>query len=163
MCEKIRLHKMPPLNLIIPLFGRFPHYPKNEHGFPKGSPTPWRMGERFSRENWCVSSPLNDSLLLSVRTERREKESKVKETILQSALPTAPFTQGSLFNRSFCILGEMPPCVVRRFFFGTRGAKKKLCKKKREKEISPSADGDKGSAPLTAPPFEKGGRKLTDG
>jgi hypothetical protein len=27
-------------------------------------------------------------------------------------------------------------------------------------EVSPSADGDKGYAPLTAPPFEKGGRKL---
>jgi hypothetical protein len=29
-----------------------------------------------------------------------------------------------------------------------------------EKGISPLASGDKGSAPLTAPPFEKGGRKL---
>ena len=30
-----------------------------------------------------------------------------------------------------------------------------------EKEISLVATSDKGSAPLTAPPFEKGGRKLS--
>jgi hypothetical protein len=30
-----------------------------------------------------------------------------------------------------------------------------------QEEVSPSADGDKGYAPLTAPPFEKGGRKLS--
>ncbi|MBQ8382956.1 MAG: hypothetical protein IJX47_07125 [Clostridia bacterium] len=40
------------------------------------------------------------------------------------------------------------------------GAKKKLSKKKRRKSISRSAERDKGYAPLTAPPFEKGGRKL---
>ena len=29
-------------------------------------------------------------------------------------------------------------------------------------EISPVATGDKGSSPLTEPPFEKGGRKLSN-
>ena len=28
--------------------------------------------------------------------------------------------------------------------------------------VSPSADGEEGYAPSTAPPFEKGGRKLLD-
>ena len=62
-------------------------------------------------------------------------------------------------------------CVVRKdyigskpnstFFFDTSGAKKKVHKKETLlREVSPSAEGDKGSAPLTAPPFEKGGRKL---
>ena len=54
-------------------------------------------------------------------------------------------------------------CVAIRFFFGTRSAKTKLCKKTRVEEISPSADGDKGSAPLTAPTFEKVGSKLLSG
>ena len=31
-----------------------------------------------------------------------------------------------------------------------------------DRGISPLASGDKGSAPLTAPPFEKGGRKLSN-
>ena len=31
----------------------------------------------------------------------------------------------------------------------------------KDKGVSPSAEGDKGSAPLTAPPFEKGGQKLS--
>ena len=30
-----------------------------------------------------------------------------------------------------------------------------------DRGISPVATGDKGSAPFTAPPFEKGGRKLS--
>ena len=48
-----------------------------------------------------------------------------------------------------------------RFFFDHVGAKKKLGKKKRRKRISPTAVGDEGSAPSTAPPFGKGGRKLS--
>ena len=39
------------------------------------------------------------------------------------------------------------------------GTKKKLAKRNAE-EVSPSAEGDEGCAPSTAPPFEKGGRKL---
>ncbi|MCI5574229.1 MAG: hypothetical protein MR379_01450, partial [Clostridiales bacterium] len=35
--------------------------------------------------------------------------------------------------------------------------RKSLAKRKRHKGISPPAGGDKGYAPLTAPPFEKGG------
>jgi hypothetical protein len=31
----------------------------------------------------------------------------------------------------------------------------------KHKDVSRSAERDKGSAPLTAPPFEKGGRKLS--
>jgi hypothetical protein len=40
------------------------------------------------------------------------------------------------------------------------GAKKKLAKRNAEGEVSRSAERDKGSSPLTSPPFEKGGRKL---
>jgi len=36
-----------------------------------------------------------------------------------------------------------------------------LQKESADKRVSPSADGDEGSAPSTAPPFEKGGRKLS--
>ena len=35
------------------------------------------------------------------------------------------------------------------------GAKKKLSKRNAKRRISPSAEGDKGSAPLTAQAFEK--------
>ncbi|MDD6259533.1 MAG: hypothetical protein PUA74_00400 [Clostridiales bacterium] len=35
-----------------------------------------------------------------------------------------------------------------------------MAKRKRHEGISPPAGGDKGYAPSTAPPFEKGGRKL---
>ena len=50
------------------------------------------------------------------------------------------------------------------FSFARKGTKEKAWQKENaEKEISPSAEGDKGSAPLTAPPFEKGGRKLSCG
>ena len=47
------------------------------------------------------------------------------------------------------------------FLFDTTGAKRKVHKRETPRIISPSAEGDKGSAPLTAPPFEKGGRKLS--
>jgi len=40
------------------------------------------------------------------------------------------------------------------------GAKKKFTKRNADKGISPSADSEEGYAPSTAPPFEKGGRKL---
>ncbi len=47
------------------------------------------------------------------------------------------------------------------FLFATiRPKRKALQKKNGDKGISRSAERDKGSAPLTAPPFEKGGRKL---
>ena len=42
-----------------------------------------------------------------------------------------------------------------RFSFDTRGAKEKLAKENAEKEISPSAEGDKGYSPLTSQAFEK--------
>ena len=62
-----------------------------------------------------------------------------------------------------------------RFFFEAKGAKKRSKgyatlrrirkrthkKKRRKKNISPSAEGEEGYAPSTAPPFEKGGRKLS--
>ena len=35
-------------------------------------------------------------------------------------------------------------------------------KRNAEREISTSAEGEEGYAPSTAPPFEKGGRKLLD-
>ena len=38
---------------------------------------------------------------------------------------------------------------------------KSFAKKKRRKELSLTAVSDEGSAPSTAPPFEKGGRKLS--
>ena len=41
-----------------------------------------------------------------------------------------------------------------------KGAKKKFAKRNAEREISPLARGEEGYAPSTAPPFEKGGRKL---
>ena len=49
------------------------------------------------------------------------------------------------------------------FLLHIQAQKKKLSKRKRRKKISRSAERDKGSAPLNAPPFEKGGRKLLCG
>jgi len=47
-------------------------------------------------------------------------------------------------------------------FLWDRWRKEKALQKETPFEgISPSAEGDKGCAPLTAPPFEKGGRKLS--
>ena len=46
------------------------------------------------------------------------------------------------------------------FLLQNQAQKKKLSKRKRRKEISHSAERDKGDLPLTQPPFEKGGRKL---
>ena len=46
------------------------------------------------------------------------------------------------------------------FLLHMQAQKKKLQKRKRRKEISRSAEHDKGDLPLTQPPFEKGGRKL---
>ena len=46
------------------------------------------------------------------------------------------------------------------FLLHMQAQKKKLSKRKRRNGISHSAECDKGSAPLMAPPFEKGGRKL---
>ena len=46
------------------------------------------------------------------------------------------------------------------FSLQEEGAKKKLSKRNAEREISPSADGEEAYAASTAPPFEKGGRKL---
>ena len=40
------------------------------------------------------------------------------------------------------------------------GAREKLTKENAEKGISRSAEREEGYAPSTAPPFEKGGRKL---
>ncbi|MBQ8339238.1 MAG: hypothetical protein IJY16_02210, partial [Clostridia bacterium] len=38
--------------------------------------------------------------------------------------------------------------------------KEKSYQKRNAENVSPSAEGEEGSAPSTAPPFEKGGRKL---
>ena len=46
------------------------------------------------------------------------------------------------------------------FLLHIQAQKKKLSKRKRRKKISRSAERDKSSALLIAPPFEKGGRKL---
>ena len=54
----------------------------------------------------------------------------------------------------------MHKCLSR-FFFEAKGAKKKLAKRNAEKGISTSAEVEEGYAPSTAPPFEKGGRKLS--
>ena len=43
--------------------------------------------------------------------------------------------------------------LLSRFFFEKRRRKEKAIKKKRRGFVSPSADGDKGSAPLTAEAF----------
>jgi len=49
-----------------------------------------------------------------------------------------------------------------RFFFSDHEAKRKsLAKRNANERISPVATGDEGYAPSTAPPFEKGGRKLS--
>ena len=45
--------------------------------------------------------------------------------------------------------------TVFHFSLDATGAREKLTKEKRRKEISPSADGDKGYAPLTALAFCK--------
>ena len=128
---------MPPLNSIISPLGKLPHYPQNEHGFPKGSPTPWRMGRGFSRGNWCVSFPLNDSLLLSVRTERREKiKSKEIDPSVSLRLP-APFTQGSLFNRSFlCCDKRFLLCRQTLFLWHQKRKEKALQKETRIRDFA---------------------------
>ncbi len=46
------------------------------------------------------------------------------------------------------------------FLLAKEAQEKSLAKEKRRGKVSRSAESDKGSAPLTAPPFEKGGRKL---
>ena len=55
--------------------------------------------------------------------------------------------------------------IVSHFFFDTIGAKKTdfagaKSLKRNAKRISRSAEREEGYAPSTAPPFEKGGRKL---
>ena len=52
--------------------------------------------------------------------------------------------------------------LIRFFFCIYRRKRKSYEKENAEIEISRSAEHDKGSAPLNAPPFEKGGRKLYD-
>ena len=64
----------------------------------------------------------------------------------------------TVFARLFAVVKRH--FSVLRFFFDKTGAKKKLTKRNAEKGISHVVTGDKGYAPLTAPPFEKGGRKL---
>ena len=54
-------------------------------------------------------------------------------------------------------------CQFPLFLLHMQAQKKKLSKRKRRYEISRSAERDKGYAPLMAPPFEKGGRKLIVG
>ena len=46
------------------------------------------------------------------------------------------------------------------FSFDVIGAKEKANKKKSAEKYSRSAEREEGYAPSTAPPFEKGGRKL---
>jgi hypothetical protein len=46
------------------------------------------------------------------------------------------------------------------FFFEAKGAKKKVIKKETPKFISRSAEREEACTASTAPPFEKGGRKL---
>jgi hypothetical protein len=46
------------------------------------------------------------------------------------------------------------------FLLHIQAQKKKLSKRKRQNEISRSAERDKSYALLTAPPSQKGGRKL---
>ena len=76
-----------------------------------------------------------------------KKNQKAKKSILQSAFGCRlPQRLGAYLTARFSAVMKGFPCAARRFFFGRSGAKKKLCKKKRVKEISPSADGDKGSA-----------------
>ncbi|MBE6597677.1 MAG: hypothetical protein E7641_08435 [Ruminococcaceae bacterium] len=47
------------------------------------------------------------------------------------------------------------------FSLAERGAKKKLTKRNAEWRVFRRCDGEEGYAPSTAPPFEKGGRKLS--
>ena len=47
------------------------------------------------------------------------------------------------------------------FSLQEKGAKKKFAKRNAEEKISRSAEREEGYAPSTAPPFEKGGRKLS--
>jgi len=47
------------------------------------------------------------------------------------------------------------------FSFDAKGTKEKANKKKMPIREFRLCGGDKGYAPLTAPPFEKGGRKLS--
>jgi len=47
------------------------------------------------------------------------------------------------------------------FSLAERGAKKKLTKRNAEGRVFRRCDGEEGYAPSTAPPFKKGGRKLS--
>ena len=60
--------------VFLSLFGKLRRCLRRRIGILKGVLALKRMGGGFSRRNWCGSSSLNDSLLLSVRTERREND-----------------------------------------------------------------------------------------
>ena len=68
----------------------------------------------------------------------------------RAAFPAYAGRQGKLARNSSTL-----------FSLALKAQRKKLCKKETPGEgVSPTAVGDKGRGPLTAPPFEKGGRKL---
>ena len=63
-----------------------------------------------------------------------------------------------------CFFGAGKICVEQKpssaFSLAAIGAKKKLGKKKRQVYFALLRESEEGYAPSTAPPFEKGGRKL---
>jgi len=64
-----------------------------------------------------------------------------------------------LYTKGRQFLNFTKPLVA--FFFDHTGAKKKACKKETPRIISPSAEGEEGSAPSTARAFEKARPKLS--
>ena len=107
---------------------------------------------------------LSSSLPLSCCQESGEKESKVKESILQSAFGCQlPRPLGAYLTARFSAVMRGFPCAVRRFFFGSMSAKKKLCKKKRVKRSFALCGARQGLCPLIPPTFEKVGSKLLSG
>ena len=75
---------------------------------------------------------LNGSLPLSFHKESGEKRiKKLRKRSFSRLRRQLPQRLGAYLTDRFSAVMKGLSCAVRRFFFGTRGAKKKLCKKKR--------------------------------
>ena len=72
----------------------------------------------------------------------------------------APVSATPTHMLRICVNSPLEKALYPLFLLTKQAQKKKLLKRKRRAEILRSAERDKGSSPLTQPPFEKGGRKL---
>ena len=112
-----------------------------------------RQGECFLRGRKAL---LNDFWYFS------SSKSTIKEKFLYDSSRANDVRPYSIESK-LCQHPKQKIRLLIRFFFCIYRRKRKSYEKENaEIEISRSAEHDKGSAPLNAPPFEKGGRKLYD-